>query len=313
MESLEASQGGQPVAQILPLRPSKVVDETELDALDVDLQAEYDRSNVQEVLDKLDRELIGLVPVKTAIREMAALLLVDRTRRNLGLVAEPPGLHMSFTGRPGTGKTTVAMRMADILFRLGYIRQGHVVTASRDDLVGPKTKEVVQRAVGGVLFIDEAYYLHGTAEQNFGSNVVEVLLQAMENQRHELVVIVAGYKDRMNRFFEANPGLASRIDNHIAFPDFSQEELAEIGKLMMTKQHYCFSPAAQDAFLKYVQRCRNLTYFANARTVRNAVDEFRRRQANRIFARIGEPLTRAELRTIEEEDVLASPVFKNFL
>ncbi|UFP92596.1 AAA family ATPase [Gloeobacter morelensis] len=280
----------------------------------VDLQAEYARSAVQAILDELERDLVGMQPVKTAIREIAAFLLIDRTRRKLGMTSEAPGLHMSFTGKPGTGKTTVALRMASILHRLGYIQKGHMIAASRTDLTGGRTGQVIDKAVGGVLFIDEAYYLHQAAgERDQTSEVIETLLQAMENRRGEFVVIVAGYKDRMARFFDANPGLASRIDNHVAFPDYTDEELFAIGALMLARQQYRLGAAAEEAFRRYIERCTRLTYFANARSIRNAIDEFRKRQANRLFARMGEPLAVVDLMTIEAADILASRIFKAYL
>ncbi|MBP9872357.1 MAG: AAA family ATPase, partial [Nitrosomonas sp.] len=219
----------------------------------IDLDAEFQASNIQEVLDKLDRELIGLIPVKTRIRETAALLLVDRVRKQLGLSAGAPSLHMCFTGNPGTGKTTVALRMAEILHRLGYVREGHLVSVTRDDLVGqyightaPKTKEVIKKAMGGVLFIDEAYYLYKPEnERDYGAESIEILLQTMENNREDLVVILAGYKDRMDKFFHSNPGMRSRIAHHIDFPDYGPDELVAIAKLMLESQNYCFSAAGE--------------------------------------------------------------------
>src|SRR6266478_1861521 len=218
----------------------------------VDLQALYAETSIGETLDQLDRELVGLVPVKTRIREIAALLLVERARRSVGLEAEPPPLHMSFTGNPGTGKTTVARRMAEILHRLGYVRRGHVVCVTRDDLVGqyightaPKTKEVLKKAMGGVLFIDEAYYLYRPEnERDYGQEAIEILLQVMENQRDDLVVILAGYADRMETFFRSNPGLSSRIAHHLDFPDYLPEELEGIAERMLATMQYRLSPSA---------------------------------------------------------------------
>ncbi len=224
----------------------------------VDLQEELRSSNVEEVLDQLDRELVGLKPVKTRIRETAALLLVDRVRKKLQLSAVSPTLHMSFTGNPGTGKTTVALRMAEILQRLEYVRTGQLITVTRDDLVGqyightaPKTKEVIKKAMGGVLFIDEAYYLYKPEnERDYGAEAIEILLQIMENNRDDLVVILAGYKDEMDKFFHSNPGVRSRIAHHIDFPDYSSEELLEIAKLMLAEQNYRLSVDATKALLE---------------------------------------------------------------
>jgi probable Rubsico expression protein CbbX len=283
----------------------------------VDLQAEYNSSQIQEVLDKLDRELIGLKPVKTRIREIAALLLVERLRKKMELTAETPTLHMSFTGNPGTGKTTVALRMAEILHKLEYVREGHLVAVTRDDLVGqyightaPKTKEVIKKAMGGVLFIDEAYYLYKPEnERDYGQESIEILLQVMENNRDDLVVILAGYKDKMDRFFQSNPGMRSRIAHHLDFPDYSPEELLAIAKLMLAQQNYRFSPDGEKAFAEYIARRMTQSHFANARSVRNGLDRSRLRQANRLFAS-GGYLTKADLMTIEAEDILASRVFQ---
>ncbi|EIJ41559.1 putative Rubsico expression protein CbbX [Beggiatoa alba B18LD] len=283
----------------------------------VDLQAAFRDAHVQEVLDKLDRELIGLKPVKTRIRETASLLLVDRVRRSLNLQSESPSLHMSFTGNPGTGKTTVAMRIAEILHRLGYVRKGHLVAVTRDDLVGqyightaPKTKEVLKKAMGGVLFIDEAYYLYRPEnERDYGQETIEILLQIMENQRDDLVVVLAGYKDRMEQFFHSNPGMSSRIAHHIDFPDYSVDELVQIAKLMLTQQQYAFSPEAEQVFAEYVKLRMLQPHFANARSVRNALDRARLRQANRLFASSGKQLTKKDLVTLQPEDFSSSRVF----
>ena len=287
------------------------------DTTPVDLKKVYEESNIQEVLDQLDQELIGLKPVKSRIREIAALLLVDKLREQVQLRAQPPSLHMCFTGNPGTGKTTVAMRMAEILHRLGYVREGHVVPVTRDDLVGqyightaPKTREVLKKAMGGVLFIDEAYYLYKPEnERDYGSEAIEILLQVMENQRDDLVVILAGYKDRMDKFFLSNPGMSSRIAHHIDFPDYTTEELLEIAKLMIAKLNYRFSPDGEKTFADYIVKRMQMPNFANARSIRNALDRARLRQANRLFANHGKALTRKDLVTIEAEDMLASRVF----
>ncbi len=282
-----------------------------------DLEALYRDSRVGEVLDSLERELVGLVPVKTRIRQIAALLLVDRLRAGHGLSAGAPTLHMCFTGNPGTGKTTLALRMAEILHHLGYLRKGHLVAVTRDDLVGqfightaPKTKEVLKRAMGGVLFIDEAYYLYRPEnERDYGQETIEILLQVMENQRDDLVVILAGYKDRMERFFQCNPGMASRIAHHIDFPDYADAELLAIARLMLARMQYALSPAAEQALAEYVALRRQRPHFANARSIRNALDRARLRQANRLFERRAALLSREDLMTIEAEDLRASSVF----
>ena len=273
--------------------------------------------DVLALLADLDRELIGLAPVKRRIRDVAALLVVDSARRSQGLPVAPPGLHMCFTGNPGTGKTTVALKMASILHRLGYARKGHLVAVTRDDLVGqyightaPKTREVLKRAMGGVLFIDEAYYLYRPEnERDYGQEAIEILLQVMENQREDLVVILAGYKDRMARFFESNPGLSSRIAHHIDFPDYSGEELMRIADLMLQQMGYRFDDAARAAFGQYLKARTKQAHFANARSVRNALDRARLRHASRLFGAIA-GADRDALSTISAQDILASRVLQ---
>ncbi len=284
----------------------------------VDLRSAFESSGVKEILEELDRELVGLVPVKRRIREIAALLLVERARRELGLSHEPPTLHMSFTGNPGTGKTTVAGKMADLLHRLGYIRRGHLVSVTRDDLVGqyightaPKTKEILKKAMGGVLFIDEAYYLYRAEnERDYGQEAMEILLQVMENQRDDLVVILAGYADRMETFFTANPGFRSRIAHHVDFPDYSDEELLEIAETMLARQSYRLSDEAAEALQRYIGLRRAQPHFANARSIRNALDRARLRQANRLFETSTGPVDARALSTLEAPDILASRVFQ---
>lgn len=286
----------------------------------IDLQAEFEASGAREVLEALGGELIGLAPVKARIRETAALLLVDRARRSLGLAAQTPTLHMSFTGNPGTGKTTVAQMMAGLLHRLGYVRKGHLVSVTRDDLVGqyightaPKTKEVLKRAMGGVLFIDEAYYLYRPDnERDYGQEAIEILLQVMENNRDDLVVILAGYADRMELFYNSNPGFRSRIAHHIDFPDYGDAELERIGAAMLAAQNYVLSEGAKAALAEYIALRRVQPQFANARSIRNALDRARLRQANRLFSR-GGTVEAAALSTIEAEDIRASRVFQGGL
>jgi probable Rubsico expression protein CbbX len=283
----------------------------------VNLQEEYAKTEISKILRLLDEELVGLAPVKARIREIAALLLIDKLRRNLGITSGNPGLHMSFTGSPGTGKTTVGLKMADILFQLGYIQKGHLLTVTRDDLVGqyightaPKTKEVLKKAMGGVLFIDEAYYLYKPDnERDYGSEAIEILLQVMENQRDDLVVILAGYKEPMDKFYESNPGLSSRIANHIDFPDYSVEELLKIAKMMLEEQQYQLTPEAEIALTDYIKKRKEKPLFANARSVKNALDRARMRQANRIFESRGQVLTKKELVNIEAADILQSTIF----
>ncbi|MFD0689027.1 CbbX protein [Actinomadura fibrosa] len=298
-----------------PLPDGKAPDPLPPDAL-IDLAKERAESHADEVLDALDAELVGLVPVKTRIREIAALLLVDRVRARFGIDSGRPNLHMCFTGSPGTGKTTVAVRLAELLHRLGYVRKGHLVSVTRDDLVGqyvghtaPKTKEVLKRAMGGVLFIDEAYYLYRAEnERDYGQEAIEILLQVMENQRDDLVVVLAGYKDRMDSFFASNPGMSSRIAHHIDFPDYEPAELEAIGHLMMDREGYQLAPEAEPVFRDYLDRRRTRPRFANARSVRNAIERARLRHASRLLADGGE-VDRAALTTLRAEDFLASRVF----
>jgi probable Rubsico expression protein CbbX len=288
----------------------------ESDDAPIDLDAALRSAQITGVLDQLDAELIGLLPVKQRIREIAALLLVARLREQIALVTERPTLHMSFTGKPGTGKTTVALRMARVLHQLGYVRKGHMVVATRDDLVGqyvghtaPKTKEILKKAMGGVLFIDEAYYLYRPEnERDYGQEAIEMLLQIMEGQRDDLVVILAGYKDRMATFYQANPGFHSRIAHHIDFPDYSLDELMAIAELIVQQQHYTFDAESRQAFSEYLGLRIQQPHFANARSVRNAIDRIKLRQASRLIRRGGH-VPRSELLRIDAADIRQSRVF----
>src|SRR6266404_1367265 len=283
----------------------------------VNLRDELEAVGIEEILSQLDHELIGLKPVKTRIREIASLLLIERIRKRMGLASGAPTLHMSFTGNPGTGKTTVALRIASILHRLGFVRRGHVVSVTRDELVGqyightaPKTREVLKKAMGGVLFIDEAYYLHRPDnERDYGQEAIEILLQVMESQREDLVVILAGYGDRMDKFFASNPGFRSRIAHHIDFPDYSDDELLAIAELMLHDMNYRFSPNALQAFTRYITLRKTQPLFSNARSIRNALDRMRLRQANRLVADLDRVLTADSIMSLEASDVLASRVF----
>jgi probable Rubsico expression protein CbbX len=287
-------------------------------AAQVDLHAEFAAAGIGDVLEQLERELVGLAPVKKRIREISSLLLVERVRKKFALSSGAPTLHMSFTGNPGTGKTTVALRMADILHRLGFVRRGQVVSVTRDDLVGqyightaPKTKEILKKAMGGVLFIDEAYYLYRPEnERDYGQEAIEILLQVMENQREDLVVILAGYSDRMDQFFSSNPGFRSRIAHHIDFPDYSNEELLRIAELMLAQQNYRLSASARDALTAYVAARRTQPHFSNARSIRNALDRARLRHASRMFDE-GGCVNVDALSTIDAPDFLASRVFRD--
>jgi probable Rubsico expression protein CbbX len=282
-----------------------------------DLRKEAEAAGITATLQQLEEELIGLKPVKSRVRQIASLLLIERIRQRAGLASAPPTLHMSFTGNPGTGKTTVALRMAKILHGLGFVRRGQVISVTRDDLVGqyightaPKTKEILKKAMGGVLFIDEAYYLHRPDnERDYGQEAIEILLQVMENQREDLVVILAGYGERMTKFFASNPGFRSRIAHHIEFPDYSQAELLVIAELMLKERGYRLSAAAREAFERYIALRRNQPFFSNARSIRNAVDRIRLRQADRLVSDLDRRLDVSDLETIDPEDVLASRVF----
>jgi probable Rubsico expression protein CbbX len=284
----------------------------------VDLRKEFETVDIALVLAQLDNELIGLSPVKTRLHEIASLLLIERIRRKMALASTFPTLHMSFTGNPGTGKTTVALRMASILHRLGFVRRGHVISVTRDDLVGqyightaPKTKEILKKAMGGVLFIDEAYYLYRPEnERDYGQESIEILLQVMETQREDLVVILAGYGDRMEKFFQSNPGFRSRIAHHIDFPDYTETELLAITERMLNEQNYRFSQDARDAFVRYIAVRRTQPLFSNARSIRNALDRIRLRQAKRLVSELDRVLTSAEVTSIEAADILGSRVFQ---
>ena len=283
----------------------------------VNLREELEAVGIEDVLSQLDRELIGLKPVKTRIREITSLLLIERIRKRMNLASETPTLHMSFTGNPGTGKTTVALRIASILHKLGFVRRGQVISVTRDELVGqyightaPKTKEILKKAMGGVLFIDEAYYLHRPDnERDYGQEAIEILLQVMENQREDLVVILAGYGDRMDRFFASNPGFRSRIAHHIDFPDYSDDELLDIAELMLRDINYKFTTEAREAFIRYIGLRKSQPLFSNARSIRNALDRMRLRQANRLVADLDSKLTAHDIMSLQASDVLASRVF----
>ena len=286
----------------------------------VDAGKLFSDTRIFDVLDALDRELVALDVVKRRVREVASLLLIDRLRRTLNLESDQPTLHMSFTGNPGTGKTTVAMKMGQILWKLGFVRKGHIVVANRDDLVGqyvghtaPKTREVLKRAMGGVLFIDEAYNMYRVDnERDYGQETVEMLLQVMENDRQDIVVVMAGYEKQMNRFFADVPGISSRIAHHLDFPDYSLDELMAIARLMLATQRYRFGQDAEKAFREYMELRKSQPNFANGRSVRNALERLRMRQAIRLFeaANRGRKLTKGDLVTIEADDILQSRVFE---
>ena len=293
----------------------------EMDAGSIDLNSIYKESDIESAISLLDEELVGLAPVKTRVSEIASLLVVEKLRNQVGLQAEPPSLHMSFTGNPGTGKTTVAMRMADILKKLDYVRKGHLVACTRDDLVGefightaPKTREMIKKAMGGVLFVDEAYFLYRPEnERDYGKEAIEILLQAMEDHRDDFVVILAGYEKEMGKFFSANPGMASRVAHHIDFPDYNDEELIQIADKMLVTMQYQMSEGAKEALGEYISLRRQRPNFSNARSIRNALDRCRLRQAKRLFDGRQNNITRDDLAMIKEQDLRASRVFSGGL
>jgi probable Rubsico expression protein CbbX len=308
--------GNTPADGAVPAAAEKSQDAAEpmwAEDAEVDMGAHLAGARIAEVLDALSRDLVALEPVKTRIHEIASLLVIDRLRHGFELDSERPSLHMCFTGSPGTGKTTVAMRMAEILNRLGYLAKGHLVTVTRDDLVGqyightaPKTREVLKRAMGGLLFIDEAYYLYKQDnERDYGAESIEILLQVMENQRSDIVVVLAGYKDRMDMFFESNPGMQSRIAHHIDFPDYSLDELMAIAERMLERQRYNLSDDAVKAFHQLLEKRMTMPRFANARSVPNALERCRLRQADRLVA-AGGTVGRGDLMRIEAADVRKS-------
>ncbi|MFZ0088596.1 MAG: AAA family ATPase [Solirubrobacteraceae bacterium] len=269
-------------------------------------------TGIDAVLAAVDRELVGLAPVKQRISEIAALLMVDRVRQRFGLAAPRPSLHMCFTGSPGTGKTTVGLRMADLLHRLGYLEEGHLVAVMRDDLVGqfvgqtaPRTRAVLNKAMGGVLFIDEAYHLYREdSGKDYGQEAIEILLQVMENERDKVVVILAGYEDRMDTFFSANPGLSSRVAFHLSFADYDVDELDAIGRLLLGASGYFLSDDAAAAFRGYLEHERGQPKFANGRTVRNLLEAARFRHANRLVSQPERAWDRDDLMRIDVADLL---------
>ena len=278
----------------------------------ITLAAERQAAGIDDLFVELDLQLIGLVPVKRKVEEIGSLLLVDRARQRFGLSASRPNLHMCFTGAPGTGKTTVALMMADLLHRLGYLEKGHLVHAMRDDLVAeyigqtaPKTKAVLERAMGGVLFIDEAYTLYRAEDsKDYGQECIDILMQVMENDRDKLVVILAGYKDRMDRFFDSNPGMSSRVAHHLDFADYDVDELLAIGQLMLDRTSYFLSDEAKATLREYLSIRMTQPRFANARSVRNELENARLRHAFRLAADPDRHWTKDDLMRLETSDIL---------
>jgi len=274
------------------------------------------KSGVAAILDKLDYDLIGLTAVKARVRQIASLLVVDKMRLRLGLETSMPSLHMCFTGAPGTGKTTVALRMGQVLQKMGYCRRGHVVVATRDDLVGqyvghtaPKTKEMIKKAMGGILFVDEAYYLYNAEnERDYGMESIEIILSVMEENKEDLIVVVAGYKDLMEEFFSFSPGFYGRIGNHIDFPHYEIPELIEISRVMCRDNDYILTDEATMALCEYLAKRMTLPFFSNARTVRNVLDLAKMKQGVRVMQEKLGPssdglITKRELQTFSPVDI----------
>lgn len=282
----------------------------------LNLRTEHDNAGVQPVIEHLDNELVGLAPVKDRIKEIAVLLLVKNLKKKMGLIDEKRstsvGLHMSFTGASGTGKTSVAVRMAEILYRLGYISKGQVITVSRDDLVGqfightaPKTRNVLKRAMGGVLFIDNANSIYRPDnERDYGAEAIEILLQVMENSRNDIVVILAGYKDPMDTFYSSNPGLSSRVTHHIHFPDYTVEELMQIAQVILSERNSQLSSDAEEALASWLTAKKDAQLFANARTVAAGIDEGLKNHARRLMNE-NMVVTKGSLVSLLKEDIPA--------
>ncbi|ABI63038.1 CBBX protein [Granulibacter bethesdensis] len=280
----------------------------------IDLQKELESAGVREVLEALDHEMIGLAPVKSRLREICALLLVDNVRRRHGLMSEAPSLNMAFTGNPGTGKTTVAARMAGVLYRLGFTSRDRLVSVTPDDLLSDtigqtaqRTKDAIARASGGVLLIDQAHFLL-RGDNGFGQEALEILLQVMERPEADVVFILTGYTREMQHLYSSMAGIRSRIAHHIEFPDYNEEELLDIAEAMLMRQNYRFSDSGREAMIRFIAQRRTEPFFGNGRTIRNALDIARLRQANRLVA-IGGQVTPAQLQTLEAPDVLGERLF----
>merc|ERR1711988_180321 len=247
--------------------------------------------SVIQVIDDLDNELIGLKPVKDKMRRYAGQMLSQQIRKDAGVRAEIPPLHHVFTGNPGTGKTTVAMKMGELYREMGFINSGHTVQATRADLVGqyightgPKTKEMITRSFGGILFIDEAYGLYKEDSRDYGSEVLEMLVKFMDTTPNsDFVIILAGYRNLMTKMLNANLNLMSRMGNWIDFPDYNDDELLEISQLLANTYGYNYDNDAQDTFKEFMRIRKEFPYFSNARTVRNCMERARRIAATRIL------------------------------
>lgn len=267
---------------------------------------------LSEIMQELDG-LVGLHEIKDLVREIHALVEIQRRRAAVGLKGDAHTLHMVFRGNPGTGKTTVARLLAESLRAIGVLSKGHLIEAERADLVGEyightaqKTREQIRRAQGGVLFIDEAYALARGGEKDFGKEAIDTLVKSMEDMGHHMVLVLAGYRQEMEHFLRANPGLRSRFPIQVDFPDYTASELLQIAELMVHERDYQLSAAARRLLADQLDRiCRQgASSRGNARTVRNWVEQAIRRHAVRLMPRPG--ASRDELRTIEWEDLLAT-------
>jgi stage V sporulation protein K len=267
--------------------------------------------NIQEILGELD-SLIGLREIKKLIREIYAYVEIQKRRQREKLLSEPQVWHMIFKGNPGTGKTTVARIIGRLFKEMGVLPKGHLVEVERADLVGEyightaqKTREQLKRALGGVLFIDEAYSLARGGNRDFGKEAIDVLVKGMEDNKDNLVLILAGYREEMDWFIETNPGLRSRFPIHLSFPDYSTEELLAIADLMLAKRQYVLSPAAREELRLVLEKeAASHRHNGNARLVRNFIEKSIRQQALRLLDK--REVTRQDLMTISREDILMS-------
>ena len=257
----------------------------------IDIKECYKQTGISDILNTLDQELVGLKTVKNRVREISSVLLFDRIREIQELPVLNSSLHMAFTGRTGTGKTSVATKIALVLRSLGYLTKGHLTNVTREDLVGqyvghtaPKTREQLQKAKGGILFIDEAYQLYKPDnERDYGAEAIELLLQVMENQRDDLIIIFAGAKDKLEKFFNSNPGVSSRIGNHINFNDYTTSELVEITKFLLHNDNrYKFNDETIKILEFYLDQFTKFPAFSNVRTIKVFLNQLFSYQSIRI-------------------------------